>query len=791
MFKASRGIEDIYELTYIRKDGSRFPAVVSVTALRDDQGAIIGYLLIGTDNTARKQAEEALLKAGALQNAIFNSANFSSIATDAKGVIQIFNVGAERMLGYAAVDVTNKITPADISDPQEVIGRAIALSLELGTPITPGFEALVFKASRGIEDIYELTYIRKDGSRFPAVVSVTALRDDQGAIIGYLLIGTDNTARKRTEEKLRGAEEMFRQLAINMPEALWIGDAESGKILYVNPIWEKVTGLRMVAGDSIDRVTAAIHPDDAQRIRHEASKFARGGIDQDCRVMRPNGVVRWVHVRTFPVEDSEGKIYQIAGIMEDITDRKVAEERLLELAHFDPLTGLPNRRHYCESLERALVVAKAQSLFVSVLFIDLDRFKNVNDTLGHALGDELLRKVSDRMIKCLRGTDILGRLGGDEFALILMNSSDPHAAAIVANTIINELHRPFDLDGHDVTVTASIGITVFPADSSDAVTLMKYADTAMYEAKSAGRDTYRFYTAEMNSRAQEKHDLENALRKAIAHNEFVLHYQPTMQINTGQWTGVEALIRWNRPGHGLVLPGDFIPALEETGLIVPVGTWVIDAACKQMAEWERAGLGPVAVAVNVSGRQFVLADKVQEDMPATRDGDNSITLLDFARAAEKALSEHHIATNLLEFELTESTLMSEAEKTVGILRKLKSLGIRISIDDFGTGYSSLAYLRRFPIDTLKIDRAFIRDITSDPEDAAITMAIISMAHSLKLEVIAEGVETKEQLDFLRTQGCDQAQGFLLARPMPADQLASLFRASKHACRSKEALIALH
>jgi len=430
-------------------------------------------------------------------------------------------------------------------------------------------------------------------------------------------------------------------------------------------------------------------------------------------------------------------------------------------------------------------VAKAQALFVSVLFLDLDRFKNVNDTLGHALGDELLRKVSNRMIKCLRPTDILGRLGGDEFALILMNSSDPHAAAVVANTIISELHRPFDLDGHDVTVTASIGITVFPADSADATTLMKYADTAMYEAKSAGRDTYRFYTAEMNARAQEKHDLENALRKAIAHDEFVLHYQPTMQIDTGQWTGVEALLRWNRPGHGLILPGDFIPALEETGLIVPVGAWVIDTACKQMAEWERAGLGPVAVAVNVSGRQFVLADKMQEDLPARRVGDSSFTVLDFARSAERALSEHHIASNLLEFELTESTLMSEAEKTVGILRKLKSLGIRISIDDFGTGYSSLAYLRRFPIDTLKIDRAFIRDITSDTEDAAITMAIISMAHSLKLEVIAEGVETTEQLDFLRANGCDQAQGFLLARPMPAAELASLFRGSQRICRSRE------
>ena len=723
--------------------------------------------------------QEALLKTGALQSAILNSANFSSIATDEKGVIQIFNVGAERMLGYAAADVINKITPADISDPQEVIARAKALSLELGTPITPGFEALVFKASRGIEDIYELTYFRRDGSRFPAVVSVTALRDDQGAIIGYLLIGTDNTARKRTEEKLRGAEEMFRQLASNMPEALWVGDADSGTILYVNPIWEKVTGWPVVIGDRVDKVIEAIHPDDAQRIRDEASKFAHGGIDQDCRLMRRNGGVRWAHIRTFPIEESAGKIYQVAGIMEDITDRKDAEERLLELAYFDPLTGLPNRRHYSESLERALVLAKAESFFVSVLFIDLDRFKNVNDTLGHALGDELLRKVSDRMIKCLRASDTIGRLGGDEFALILMNPSDPRAAAVVASTIINALRQPFNLDGHDVTVTASIGITVFPADSPDAATLMKYADTAMYEAKSTGRDTYRFYTAEMNSRAQQKHDLENALRKAIDREEFVLYYQPTMQIDTGLWTGAEALLRWNRPGHGMIMPADFIPALEETGLIVPVGAWVIDTACKQIAEWQRSGVGLVAVAVNVSGRQFLLSDKVQKDLPAMRDGDPSFTLVDFARGAEKALSTHHIGANLLEFELTENTLMSEAERTVDILQKLKSLGIRIFIDNFGTGYSSLAYLRHFPIDTLKIDQAFIRDVTSNTEAAAITKAIINMAHSLKLKAIAESVETNEQLEFLRQHDCDQAQGYLLARPMPAAELAELFRSSKH------------
>ncbi|MGQ0699038.1 MAG: putative bifunctional diguanylate cyclase/phosphodiesterase [Panacagrimonas sp.] len=456
--------------------------------------------------------------------------------------------------------------------------------------------------------------------------------------------------------------------------------------------------------------------------------------------------------------------------------------RTLEtLARFDSLTDLPNRRHYHESLERALTLAGRETHFVSVLFIDLDRFKNVNDTLGHALGDELLRKVGARMTQCLRASDTLGRLGGDEFALVLTNASDPHAAGTVANTLVGELRRPFNLDGHEVRVTASIGIAMFPADAPDAATLMKYADTAMYEAKGAGRDTFRFYTAEMNARSRKKLDLENALRRALDHNEFVLHFQPTMQIDTGRWTGVEALLRWDRPGHGLILAENFISALEETGLIVPVGAWVIDAACKQIADWERSGVGSIAVAVNVSGSQFLLADKTQSHRPPMPVGAASFEGLDFARAAAAALARHRVSPGLLEVELTESTLMSDVDQTVGILRKLKSQGIRISIDDFGTGYSSLAYLRRFPIDTLKIDQSFIRNVTGNADDAAIALAIIGMAHSLKLRVIAEGVETPEQLEFLRAHGCDQAQGFLLARPMPADELANLFRAGTLAC----------
>jgi diguanylate cyclase (GGDEF)-like protein/PAS domain S-box-containing protein len=478
-----------------------------------------------------------------------------------------------------------------------------------------------------------------------------------------------------------------------------------------------------------------------------------------------------------PLMSASGEKLGAVVAMHDITERKQAEQRLQQLAHFDPLTALPNRTLFYETLRNALAQATDQNCIVSVLFLDIDHFKNVNDTMGHACGDELLRQVGHRLVHSLRLRDTVGRLGGDEFAIILMSPDNPESGAIVANKLRDALRKPFDIGGREVTVTASIGITVFPTDSTDSEVLIKYADTAMYAAKEAGRDAFRFYTAAMNATVVRRLDLDNALRKALERDEFVLHYQPKIDLSNGRWTGVEALIRWNRPGHGMVPPADFIPLLEETGLIESVGIWVIQAACKQIAAWIEAGIGPVPIAVNVSVKQLLHG---RLDAESTRAGDIAalVEAPALEPAIERALREHSIATNLLEIELTESALMLHAAKTVALLQRLKSLGVQISIDDFGTGYSSLAYLKRFPINTVKIDQTFVRDITTDPDDAAITLAIISLAHSLKLKVVAEGVETREQLDFLRTHGCDQAQGFLLARPMAADAVTALFAASR-------------
>ena len=443
----------------------------------------------------------------------------------------------------------------------------------------------------------------------------------------------------------------------------------------------------------------------------------------------------------------------IVAVVRDITERKLAESRLHHLAHFDVLTGLPNRALFYETLQNTLQHAQKNRAHVAVLFIDLDHFKNINDTLGHACGDVLLTQFGERLKGCTRQRDTVGRLGGDEFAVILVMPDEVQVAGVVAAKIKESLRAPFLLKGHDVTVTASIGIALSPEDAIDYDTLIGYADTAMYRAKLAGRDTFRFFTAQMNTDMLARLETEKALRKAVEHEEFTLYYQPKVQLDSGKVVGVEALLRWERPEHGLIPPQQFISVLEETAMILPVGTWVIDAACAQIRRWIDAKIPPLQISVNVAGRQFIEGDVL---------GD-----------VTRALATHQIPAELLELELTESSLMANTEKTIEGMRQLKELGVQISIDDFGTGFSSLAYLCRFPIDKLKIDIAFVRNITTNPDDATIVRTIIQMAHSLQLRVIAEGVEKIAQLDYLREHGCDQIQGYYFSRPLPLGELQQL------------------
>jgi diguanylate cyclase (GGDEF)-like protein/PAS domain S-box-containing protein len=468
-------------------------------------------------------------------------------------------------------------------------------------------------------------------------------------------------------------------------------------------------------------------------------------------IRRKDGSLLQVEVRR--QAQRSGADWIIVGVVRDISERMQAEQRLHHAAHYDALTGLPNRTLFYDILKKSLGEAARGGWKIAVLFIDLDHFKQVNDAFGPALGDELLRQVGNRLVHSVRSGDTVGRLGGDAFSLIHSMMDGERAAADIANTLRAALRAPFELEGHPVPITASIGISIYPDDALDHETLIKYADSGMHQANATGGDTVRFFTAQMNTEVLARLDLEKALHKAVAENEFVLYYQPKVQISSGRIVGVEALLRWQRPEQGLVAPNAFIPVLEATGLIVPVGRWVIAAVCRQIGRWRHSAVGPLQVSVNVSGRQFIEGDLTAD--------------------VNSALSDSAIPPELLELELTESSLMANTGRTIDTLRSLKTQGVQISIDDFGTGYSSLAYLRRFPIDKLKIDIAFVRDITRDADAAAIALAIIRMAHSLKLNVIAEGVETGDQLSYLRRHGCDQIQGYYFSPPLPLQELEAL------------------
>ena len=449
----------------------------------------------------------------------------------------------------------------------------------------------------------------------------------------------------------------------------------------------------------------------------------------------------------------------VAHIIQTAVVRKSAEEKLAYLAQFDTVTGMPNRNLFLDRLAQMLTQAQRNSWIAAVMFVDLDRFKAVNDTHGHDVGDTLLRLVAERLEECVRAGDTVGRLGGDEFAIALSTLGKADDANLVAQKVVDALARSFDLDGHTVYMTASLGIALYPGDGADADGLLKNADIAMYRAKEHGRNAYQFYLPQMNERAEERLRMETELRGALERNEFLLHYQPKASLTSGEISGFEALLRWQHPERGLVPPLEFISILEDTGLIVPVGEWVVRTACEQLRRWRDEGVTAHPIAVNLSARQFQ-----QKDLGAV---------------IGRVLKDTGADPLLLEFELTESLLMNDPEDAVRTLKQMKGYGVRLSVDDFGTGYSSLAYLKRFPLDALKIDRAFVRDVTTDPNDATIALTIINLAHSLALKVVAEGVETEAQLNFLRAHGCDEMQGYFFAHPLPAADCTRMLIEDRH------------
>jgi diguanylate cyclase (GGDEF)-like protein len=458
---------------------------------------------------------------------------------------------------------------------------------------------------------------------------------------------------------------------------------------------------------------------------------------------------------------------EVVAIVRDITERKRAEERIRFLAYYDEITGLPNRQLFNETLNHALGVARRYHHVAAVLYLDVDRFKRFNDTLGHRTGNLLLQEIAARIAASVRSSDAIARfgaaeetrpsvarLGGDEFTVLVNEIQRVEDAALVARRILDCFGEPVTVEGRQLYTTCSIGIAVFPTDGEDADTLLKNADTAMYHAKETGRNNYQFYSESMNATALERLSLETMLRQAVDRDELRLYYQPQINLLTGKISGVEALLRWHHPELGLIGPAAFISLAEETGLIVPMGEWALRTACAQNKAWQEAGLPPIRVAVNLSAQQFREAG--------------------VAKMVEQALTDTGLVPEYLEIEITESIAMADGARTVTTLSQLKAIGITMALDDFGTGYSSLAYLKRFPIDTLKIDRSFVRDLAENPDDAAIATAILALARTLQLDVVAEGVESEAQLEFLRKAGCTTGQGYLFARPAPAEEIAAKF-----------------
>jgi diguanylate cyclase (GGDEF)-like protein/PAS domain S-box-containing protein len=573
----------------------------------------------------------------------------------------------------------------------------------------------------------------------------------------YLLVHRTLNAIASAEEGLK-----LRDRAIESSvSAICITDnlAADNPIVYVNPAFERITGYS--SADVLGRNPRLLQGTDVAQ--PELLSIRAALRDQrPCHVVlrnyRKDGSMYWNELNISPVRNDAGAVSHYIGVHSDITDAKTHQDELARQANHDSLTGLPNRNLLHDRIERACARTQRFGDFAAVAFLDLDKFKDVNDSLGHSVGDQLLRAVAQRLESSLRAMDTVARLGGDEFVLVLSDHKSAQSVSGELQRIVESFAQPFTLDNQDVFVTASIGVALYPQDARDSEALMKNAELAMYRAKESGRNAYRLYTVELQARVTERMALEGMLRRALERGELSLHYQPQVDLHSNCVFGCEALIRWNQADLGMIGPAKFIPLAEDTGLIVAIGEWVLRTACLQARAWQDAGLPAITVAVNISARQF----REKQLLPSVA----------------RILAETGLDPGQLELEVTESVIMHDAHNVVADLQAFKDMGIKLSVDDFGTGYSSLSYLKRFPVDRLKIDQSFVRDVTSDADDAGIAQAVITLGHTLNLRVIAEGVETPEQLAFLRRNQCDEMQGYLFGKPMPADEFARLLASGR-------------
>lgn len=691
-------------------------------------------LALVRDITERKKVEEELQ----FQAQIIDQLPNPVIITDMIGYVTGWNEGAEKLFGYRL---------------EEALGQHI-LFLLLEEEHDFIQQKLVQLLKEKVSHEIETRMKKKSGDLFFAHLILSLYRNKDSFVTGIIGYVIDITERKRAEDALRLNAKVFE----NTSEALMITDIQAN-ILSVNQAFSKITGYSQeeAIGKNTRILKSGRHNKQFYKNMWKLLKKL-GSWQGEIQDRRKSGEIypKWLTINS--VKDNSGKVTHYVAIFSDITKRKQTEERLEYLAHYDTLTGLPNRHLFHDRLQQALVRAEQSNLQIALLFIDLDRFKNINDTFGHTVADQLLIDVSKRLANFIRKIDTVSRFGGDEFIIILTDVTSAKDVALKAQKIMALISKPFVLEGQELFITLSVGITSYPLDGENMDQLVKNSYTSMNHAKKLGRNNYQFYSSEMNSKALEQLNMEIDLRKALEREEFRLYYQPKISFKTGELVGAEALIRWYSAKSGLISPEKFIPLAEETGLIIPISEWVFLTACKQIKEWQTTGFPSICVSVNLSGRHFKEKNLVE--------------------MVEQVLEQTGLDPNYLELELTESAIMDNVEQGIITLNRLKNMGIYLAIDDFGTGYSSFSYLKRFPVDILKIDQSFVSDITTDSDSAAIVSAIISVGHSLNLKVIAEGVETEDQFHFLSEHQCDEAQGYYFSKPLSVKEFSLLLKKSK-------------
>lgn len=716
------------EISLRRKDGSPCWLIESVHLLDGDPEIQEGTVI---DITDRKLAENALRESEERYRLLVERMREGLAQAGNDGVLQFVNDRFCEMVGY---------------EREELVGMQGDILLAYSEDIALMREKIRLRM-RHMADQYEVRIRRKDGTIIWLEIGGAPVVDAAGNVVGSIGVHNDVTERRMAEEALRESEARYRLMAENSTDMI-SRTSNRGILLYASDASRRLLGYEpseLVGRSFYDFVFDA----DREEVRHLSSLIHESGPTTFAyRVEKKDGSLVWFETTSRSVHDVfTGRIREVVGVSRDVTERKRVEEQIEYQAYHDALTGLPNRRLFRDRLTVALAHARRMKHPLAVMFLDLDRFKVVNDTLGHSTGDELLKTVGTRLQASLREEDSIARMGGDEFTILLADLKTTDDSAKIAQKVLDTVAQPLKVDGTELFVTTSIGIALFPSDGDTAEALLANADRAMYRAKDAGRNSYQMFTPAMNNRALERLSLENDLRHALDRGELELHYQPQINIASGRVTGVEALLRWNRPGFGLVGPKDFIPIAEETQLIVPIGEWVLREACRQAMAWQSDRPGGFRMAVNLSPRQFQ-----HSDLP---------------HVIASALELSGIAPHDLELEITESLAMQNTTRTIATLQRLREMGVQIAIDDFGTGHSSLNYLRSFPIDSVKIDQEFVKEIEGSEADRAIVSAVIGMARGLRLRVTAEGVETESQLAFLREQGCEDVQGFLTGEPVPA------------------------